>query len=68
MAVETHRVTLNSVGNAEVIDITPQVNGKLGEGHIRNGVATLFVVGSTAALTTCRWCKLAMSCSSTTSL
>ena len=52
MAVETHRVTLNSVGNAEVIDITPQVNGKLGEGHIRNGVATLFVVGSTAALTT----------------
>ncbi len=52
MAVETHRVSLSSQGHSEVIDITPQVADRLAEGRVRNGVVTLFVVGSTAALTT----------------
>ncbi len=52
MAVETHRVSLTSQGNSEVIDITPQVADRLAEGSVRTGVVTLFVVGSTAALTT----------------
>ncbi len=52
MAVETHRVSVESQGNAEVIDITPHVTRALDGGDVRNGVATLFVVGSTAALTT----------------
>lgn len=52
MAVETHQISLASQGNAQVIDITPQVAARLAEGKIRNGVVTLFVVGSTAALTT----------------
>ena len=52
MAVETHRVSLTSQGHSEVIDITPQVADRLAEGSVRNGVVTLFVVGSTAALTT----------------
>ena len=52
MTVETHRVSLTSQGHSEVIDITPQVADRLAEGRVRNGVVTLFVVGSTAALTT----------------
>ncbi len=52
MAVETHQVSLTSQGNSEVIDITPRVADRLAEGSVRNGVVTLFVVGSTAALTT----------------
>ncbi len=52
MAVETHRVSLTSQGHSEVIDITPQVADRLADGSVRNGVVTLFVVGSTAALTT----------------
>lgn len=52
MAVETHRISLTSQGNADVVDITPQVTRELAGGGVRNGVATLFVVGSTAALTT----------------
>ena len=52
MAVETHQVSLTSQGHSEVIDITPQVADRLAEGRVRNGVVTLFVVGSTAALTT----------------
>ncbi len=52
MTVETHQVSLTSQGHSEVIDITPQVAGRLAEGSVRNGVVTLFVVGSTAALTT----------------
>ncbi len=52
MAVETHQVSLTSQGNSEVVDITPRVADRLAEGSVRNGVVTLFVVGSTAALTT----------------
>ncbi len=52
MTVETHQVSLTSQGHSEVIDITPQVADRLAEGRVRNGVVTLFVVGSTAALTT----------------
>ena len=52
MTVETHQVSLTSQGHSEVIDITPQVANRLAEGRVRNGVVTLFVVGSTAALTT----------------
>ncbi len=52
MTVETHQVSLTSQGHSEVIDITPQVADRLAQGSVRNGVVTLFVVGSTAALTT----------------
>lgn len=52
MAVETHRITADSKGNTEIIDLTPQIRERLEGGSIRNGVVTVFVVGSTAAITT----------------
>jgi secondary thiamine-phosphate synthase enzyme len=52
MSVETHRIRVESQGHTQVLDITPKVRARLGDGKIRNGTVTLFVVGSTAALTT----------------
>lgn len=52
MPVETHRISVKTRGNTEVLDITPQVESVLSSGKIRNGTVTVFVVGSTAALTT----------------
>ena len=52
MAVETHRIELKTRGDSEVIDLTPPLLDVLGKGRIREGVATLFVIGSTAGITT----------------
>ena len=52
MAVETHRITVNTKGNTDVVDLSGLVEDVLSQGGIRNGVATVFVVGSTAAVTT----------------
>ncbi len=50
--VVTDRLELATRGDAEVIDITGQVAAKVGEHRLREGQALIFVVGSTAALTT----------------
>jgi secondary thiamine-phosphate synthase enzyme len=52
MTVETKDITLQSRGNCDVIDITAQVAGNVEKSGIRNGTATLFIVGSTAGITT----------------
>ena len=39
-------------GFCDIIDITPRVRKALGEARLRDGLASLFVSGSTAALTT----------------
>jgi len=52
MTVETKEITLQSRGNCDVIDITAQVAGNVEKSGIRNGTATLFIVGSTAGITT----------------
>ncbi|WP_420264793.1 secondary thiamine-phosphate synthase enzyme YjbQ [Candidatus Magnetominusculus dajiuhuensis] len=39
-------------GNGHLIDVTSHVNGVLTESGIRSGILTVFVVGSTAAITT----------------
>ena len=46
------KLTLTTRGNGDTIDITPGVERALQESQLTNGVVTLFVVGSTAALTT----------------
>ncbi len=50
--VVTKRIGLQTKGHCDIIDITPEVEQKLGETDIRNGTVTLFVAGSTAGIST----------------
>jgi secondary thiamine-phosphate synthase enzyme len=52
MPVETKEITLQSRGNCDIIDITSQVARNVEKSGISNGTVTLFVVGSTAGITT----------------
>jgi secondary thiamine-phosphate synthase enzyme len=52
MTVETREITLQSRGNCDIIDITSQVAKNVEKSGISNGTVTLFVVGSTAGITT----------------
>lgn len=50
--VVTKKINLQSKGNCDIIDITPQVAQQVAEASIKNGTATLFVAGSTAGIST----------------
>ena len=50
--IVSKQLTLSTRGNDDTIDITPGVERALKESQLTGGVITLFVVGSTAALTT----------------
>lgn len=50
--VETHRIQVPTQGNTHVVDITPPIGEALAKGRIANGIVTVFVVGSTAGITT----------------
>ena len=50
--IVTKYITLSSQGENDIIDITNNVNRILLESQLKNGLVTLFVVGSTAAITT----------------
>ena len=52
MTVVTKDITLQSRGNCDTIDITSEVASHVENSGIDNGIVTLFVVGSTAGLTT----------------
>jgi secondary thiamine-phosphate synthase enzyme len=52
MAVETHRFDVQTKGDGHVVDLTAQVNECLSQGNIKEGIVTVFVVGSTAAIST----------------
>ncbi len=52
MPVETHEIQISTRGNAQVLDLTPQLVDILNQADISNGTATLFAVGSTAGITT----------------
>ena len=52
MTVATKDITLQSRGNCDIIDITSQVTKNVEKSGINNGTITLFVVGSTAGITT----------------
>lgn len=52
MTVVTKDITLQSKGNCEVIDITSRVGRNVEESGVDNGIVTLFIVGSTAGITT----------------
>jgi len=50
--VVTKRINLQSKGQCDIIDITPQVEQQIAEAGINNGTVTLFVAGSTAGIST----------------
>ena len=50
--VVTKKISLQSKGECDIIDITPQVEQQLAETDINSGTVTLFVAGSTAGVST----------------
>ena len=52
LKIHAHKLTEKTAGFCDIIDITAKVRQHLEKSRIQNGLATLFVSGSTAALTT----------------
>ncbi len=52
MKISTTKLTEKTQGYCDIIDITAKVQGQIQKEKIHRGLATLFVSGSTAALTT----------------
>ncbi len=50
--VITKKISLQTRGECDIIDITPQVEREIGQTEIDNGTVTVFVAGSTAGVTT----------------
>ncbi len=52
MNVHTGKISIETNGNSDIIDITEDVKTILGDTGIEAGIATVFVTGSTGAITT----------------
>ena len=52
MTVESHAVSIRTRREGEIVDITDRIQGIIERAELDNGVAFLFVPGSTGALTT----------------
>lgn len=52
MAAASTSFTIETKGSSQVLDITTNVAAKIAESPFSTGIATVFVVGSTAAVTT----------------
>jgi thiamine phosphate synthase YjbQ (UPF0047 family) len=50
--IVTNYINLSTHGESDIINITNNVKKILLESQLKNGIITLFVVGSTAAITT----------------
>jgi len=50
--VVTKKIALQTKGQCDIINITPQVEQHVAETNINNGTVTLFVAGSTAGIST----------------
>jgi len=50
--VVTKKISLQSKGHCDIVDITPQVEQQVAETNINSGIVTIFVSGSTAGITT----------------
>jgi secondary thiamine-phosphate synthase enzyme len=50
--VITKKISLQTKGNCDIADITPQVEQYLAETEVNDGTVTLFVAGSTAGVST----------------
>lgn len=52
MAVETHTLHIKTRGHGQVLNLTGEVQSCLAGGQARDGTVTVFVIGSTAGVTT----------------
>ena len=52
MTVEVHELFVKTTANTDIIDITSNVRKETEKSIVRSGAVTLFISGSTAALTT----------------
>jgi secondary thiamine-phosphate synthase enzyme len=52
MSIQNQQIFVQSTGRTDIIDLTEQVSGVLRDSFVQNGAVTLFIPGSTAALTT----------------
>ena len=52
MNVETLNINVKSKGNSEVINLSPAIDACVQKSSINDGTLTVFVVGSTAGITT----------------
>ncbi len=50
--VVTGKISLQTRGHCDIIDITPQVQEQLAESNINRGTVTLFIAGATAGIST----------------
>jgi len=50
--VTTKKISLQTKGNCDIIDITPEVEQQLAETDMSDGIVTLFISGSTAGIST----------------
>jgi len=50
--VITKKISLQTRGECDIVDITPQVEQQIAETEINSGMVTVFVAGSTAGITT----------------
>jgi secondary thiamine-phosphate synthase enzyme len=50
--VVTKKIQVSTKGDCQILDITPQAENAVAESGVSAGTATLFVIGSTAAITT----------------
>ena len=52
MAVVTENISFKTRGEVDIIDLTDQIDEKISISGLKNGIVTVFVPGSTGALTT----------------
>ncbi|MFC1952475.1 secondary thiamine-phosphate synthase enzyme YjbQ [Chloroflexota bacterium] len=50
--VVTKKISLQTKGNCDIIDITRQVEQQVAETDVNDGTATIFITGSTAGIST----------------
>ena len=50
--IVTERISLQTKGHCDIIDITPQVEQQIAKVKVDSGTVTVFVTGSTAGITT----------------
>lgn len=52
MPVHNNEILVQTTGETDIIDITPHVSNEVVQSDVQNGAVTLFVPGSTGALST----------------
>jgi len=52
MPVQNNQIFVRTTGKTDIVDLTPQISREVKKSSVVNGTVTVFVPGSTAAITT----------------